>query len=156
MSLWTILETTQIQHPVTFWNLSEIDVLHISMWFRLTLMGFPCKPQILNYSLVGITFIGDMLFYSEYPLNAVTLNSDSSRIRPSFTRMPWLRVNFHKPEKIGVFHKRTLFQKKKVIYFHAKKFQTHSSYRICFVFCVIQSKAFSLGKEGRVFPRSGD
>lgn len=79
--LWTGLEGIQIQHLVQFWNLSETDILHRSMWFRLTLMGFPCKPQIVNYPLVGITFIGDILFYPEYPLDAVTLNSDNSRTR---------------------------------------------------------------------------
>ena len=67
------------QPLVQLCNLSEFDTLHISMWFRLTLMGFPCKLQILNYPLVGITFLGDILFYPEYTLDAVTLNSDGSR-----------------------------------------------------------------------------
>ena len=74
-------------------------------------MGFPCKPQIVNYPLVGITFIGDILFYSEYPLDAFTLNSDNSklRIRSSFTRMPLFHVDFSKPKKMGVYNKRTFF-----------------------------------------------
>lgn len=79
LGLQTSLEGIQIPHPVHFRSLSEMGIFHRSMWIQLTLMGFPCKPQILNYPIVGITFIGDILFYPKYPLDAVTLNSDSSR-----------------------------------------------------------------------------
>lgn len=79
-------------------------------------MGFPRKPHILNYPIVGITFIGDILFYPEYPLDAVTLNSDSSRTQNKslFTRMLLLHVDFGKPT-ISVIKEHFFLKKKKEI-----------------------------------------
>lgn len=122
------------QHPVQFWNLSEIHTLHTSVWFRLIFMGFPCKPQRPNYPLVGITFIADILFCPEYPLDAVTLvlTVAEPEIRSAFVRRPPPHVvDCCKPKTFVI---KEFLKKRKDILSHSQKSQTQSFYSICFIF----------------------
>ena len=111
---WASLETTQIQEHVVLEPLRDWHAPYKSMWFGLTLMEFPCKPQILNYPLVGITFgegNGTPLQYSclENPVDRGAWSMGSQRVRHDWaTSLSFFTFHFHALEKEMATHSSVL------------------------------------------------